>query len=475
MKQSLINKIRTYFSPGIETMVPGDSRKLRLSGKPVRIPITGYPVFRIEMGRQTLHLSPSPSLAGRQEDMPCDFVLYDPERYFSEISYTLRLSPGNTLEIDRNAEFQQHVFSFPRDAFRRHLSIAHTGRSLVFKDTISELGSYVSLTDDTRNSVSLNGRRRAALERLLEIYGGHLEPLPVDSAVETLVEVNKLLENEAGRCKDTLGNPGSLLELPAHITPILVGDLHAQLDNLLTILSQNAFMESLENGTAALIFLGDAVHSEQPGQLEEMDSSLLMMDLIFKLKMRYPGQVFFILGNHDSFQHDVMKRSVPQGMLWDKHVTTKRGEVYKLQLELFYQRSPLLVLSPDFMACHAGPARRKVSRQTLIDARQFPDIVHDMTWSRIRTRAFPGGYTPGDVRHFRKGLEISGDIPFIVGHHPFAEDGTVWLNVGRIKHHHILISARKDQVGVFTRIDGTMVPMTFPVEPLWQWLNCQAR
>jgi len=474
MKRSLLQNIKAYFSPPCETVIPEKSQKLRLSGKAFRIPIKGYPEYSIEMGKQSLYLCPDPDIARHEEGTPYDFILFDPDRYFSGISHYQRLTPGDTLVIDSNIEFQEHVFSYPREAFRRHVSISHTGDTLVFKDLISELGTYLSLIDDTQNNSSVTSRRRTALKRVLDIFGGPLEPLPADKATETLIQVNELLRHESGHHKDSLGNPGCLLELPDHITPIIVGDLHAQLDNLLTVLSENAFMDSLENGSAALILLGDAVHQEQPGRLEEMDSSLLIMDLIFRLKIKYPQQVFFIVGNHDSFQQELMKMGIPQGLLWKRHVIASRGEAYKEQLELFYQQSPLLVLTPDFIACHAGPARRKVSRQFLVDAHQFPDIVHDMTWSRIRTHGFPGGYTSSDVRLFRKGLEVSSEIPFIVGHHPFSRDDTLWLNAGRIHQHHIVISARSDRVGLFTRIDGRMVPQIYPAERLMDWLNRQA-
>ncbi|UCB55917.1 MAG: metallophosphoesterase [Thiotrichales bacterium] len=474
MKSSLLQRIRAYFRPAIETVIPEKSRKLRLSGKAIRIPLKGYPQFRIEMGKQVLHLCPDPAVACQDADAPCDFILFDPDRYFSGISHCQRVSPGNTLAIDSDIEYQDYVFSFPREAFRRQFSVSHAGDALIFKDPISELGTYVSLIDDAPDNLTVTGRRRTALRRIVEIFGGPLQLLSVQKATEALGRVNELLRHETGRHKDSLENPGSLLELPGHITPVLVGDLHARIDNLLRILSENGVMDSLEKGTAALVFLGDAVHSEEPERLEEMDSSLLIMDLIFMLKIRYPEQVFFIVGNHDSFQHEVMKRGIPQGLLWKRHVIAARGEAYKEQLELFYQQSPLLVLSPDFVACHAGPARRKISRQMLVDAHQFPDIVHDLTWGRIRTPAFPGGYSAGDVRQFRKGLEVGNEMPFIVGHHPYTRDDTLWINAGRINQHHIVISARSDRVGIFTRIDGAMVPQVFPAEPLTDWLNRQA-
>ncbi len=426
------------------------------------------------MGKQIVHLCPDPDISGHEEGSPCDFILFDPERYLSGIAHFQRLSPGDTLVIDSNIEYQENVFSSPRDAFRRHVSITHMGDALVIKDPISELGTYLSLIDDTPEFSSITSRRRTALMRVPEIFGGPLETLPAREAIETLIQVNELLRHESGRLKDSLGNPGCLLELPDHMTPILVGDLHARLDNLLKILSENAFLEGLEKGTAALIILGDAVHPEEPGKLEEMDSSLLMMDVIFRLKIRYPEQVFYIVGNHDSFQNELMKQGIPQGLLWKKHVIASRGEAYKEQLELFYQQSPLLVISRDFIACHAGPARRKISRQILVDAHQFPDIVHDMTWSRVRTPAFPGGYTRSDVRQFRKGLQVGSEIPLIVAHYPLTKDDTLWLNAGQIDQYHIVISARTDRVAIFTRIDGRMVPQIYPAEPLLDWLNRQA-
>jgi predicted phosphodiesterase len=472
-KPSIWQNIRGYFQPDQETVHLDHTQRLRLSGKELRIPLDGYPVYKIEMDKLTLILSPDPGITATDNAPPCDFILYDPERYLPGIAHFERLSPGSTLAIDSKVEYQEQVFSSPRDAFRRHFSVSHEGDSLIFSDPISELGTYISLSGDPQEVPDRVLQRRAALKRVREIFGGPLESLSQPEATATLKQVNSLLMNETGHPRDALGNPGGLLELSDNVMPIVVGDLHTQLDNLLTILSENAVLDSLEKGTAALIILGDAVHPEAPGKLDDMESSLLMMDLIFRLKLRFPDNVFYIVGNHDSFLHEIMKQGIPQGLLWDKHVLSTRGEEYKAELELFYQRSPLLVLAKDFIACHAGPPRKKVSRQVMIDAHQFPDIVHDLTWSRVRTSGFPAGYTRGDVRQFRKGLEVDSDTPFIVGHHPCSIDETLWLNVGQIKQHHVVISSRCGCVGLFISIDGKMVPQIYPVEALTTWLNEQ--
>ena len=474
-KQSIWKNIRGYFRPECETIIPAQSQKLRLSGKEIRIPLKGYQAYRIEMGKQVLNLYPDPNVDERARKAQYDFILFDPERYFHGIAHWQRLSPGATLSIDRHIEYQEFVFSSPREAFRRNFSVHHDGDALIFRDPIAELGTYVSLIDDKHDALSVTARRTNALLQVREIFGGPLEPLSPDEAIATLRQVNELLKKEPLRRMDSFGNPGGGLELPVQLTPILVGDLHAQVDNLLKILSENAFMGSLENGTAALIILGDAVHPEEPGKLELMDSSLLMMDLIFKLKLRFPEQVFYIVGNHDSFSHDIMKQGIPQGLHWDKQVTKSRGTEYRTELELFYQQSPLAVISQDFIACHAGPTRKAISIDTLANIRQFPELVHDMTWNRLKTPRFPAGYTRSDVSRFRKGLDAGSEIPFIVGHYPCTREGTLWLDAGKIRQHHVVISARPDRVGLFTRIDGRMVPQIYPAEHLSDWLNNQAR
>jgi hypothetical protein len=258
------------------------------------------------------------------------------------------------------------------------------------------------------------------------------------------------------------------------LTPIIVGDLHAQVDNLLKILSENAFMEGLKRGEAALIFLGDAVHPELPGQYDYMDSSVLIMDLILRLKLRFPRQVFFVIGNHDSFSADVMKAGVAQSLLWEQRLVAMRGAAYRNEMATFYQLSPLLVVSPDFIACHAAPTRSKVNLEMLVEIRRYPALVHEVTWNRGKAPGYPAGYTQGDVKRFRNSLGVKEDKPFIVGHFPRSATETVWLDVGEIRQHHVIYSARPEQVGIFTRIDGEMVAQVYPSEPLQAWLNTRA-
>jgi UDP-2,3-diacylglucosamine pyrophosphatase LpxH len=117
----------------------------------------------------------------------------------------------------------------------------------------------------------------------------------------------------------------------------MVGDLHARVDNLLVLLSQNGFLDGLERGSAALLILGDAVHPNTEGELEDMEGSLSMMDLIFRLKVTFPDRVFYLRGNHDSFSADVAKSGIPQGLLWARALREGRGKAYAAAMGQFYE------------------------------------------------------------------------------------------------------------------------------------------
>ncbi|HOL63809.1 MAG TPA: metallophosphoesterase, partial [Accumulibacter sp.] len=71
----------------------------------------------------------------------------------------------------------------------------------------------------------------------------------------------------------------------------------------------------------------------------------------------------------------------------------------------------------------------------------------------------------------RQCLQVSPETPLIVGHTPINREDTLWLNVDGIANHHVLFSANPDQVGVFTRIGNTMVPLRYPVDALTSIIN----
>ena len=159
------------------------------------------------------------------------------------IGHFARLEPGKTFKVDPDNDNQAPLYSNPRAAFRRNLRVEHRGDRLVLSDRISELGTYVypvDLDGTGSDGQRIVEARRRAVAQMLDLYGGPLEPLPADVAMARLRQVNSTLRDSTFRRRDTEGNPGALLEIPDRLTPIIIGDLHGRLDNLLSAMTENS-------------------------------------------------------------------------------------------------------------------------------------------------------------------------------------------------------------------------------------------
>lgn len=443
---------------------PGSSR--------VRVLFEGAPIgLRMARVGIELHIVPEIPLDASVAQSPPSFLLLDSNRQDSGIAGFLRLTEGETLILGRHDKWQSAIFDYPEAMGIRHLAITHDGDALIFKALLADCEIQLTPLPTMEAAHRTAARRREKLRKIRALYGGPIELLPPEEALATLRAVNALLETEPFRPLDDRGRPGGVLEPPWEPTPIIVGDLHAQVDNLLTLLTQNRFFDALEQGKATLIILGDAVHSEVEGRLEEMESSLLMMDLILKLKLRFPRQLFYIRGNHDSFYDTVFKFGVAQCLQWEAALRERRGEPYLREMERFYRRLPYVVLAEGYAACHAAPVKTRFSREMLVDIHRYPQLVLELTQNRLRQRLNPAGYSKGDVKHFRKTLGLPQETPFLVSHSPLTRDDGLWLNAGGIENHHIVFSANTPWIGVFTRVKDRMIPLRYRREELLPIVN----
>ena len=430
-----------------------------------RIAHDGLPLA-LKLGKKVLYLYPEVPLGVPRKNLRKNWLVTDPATFGSNLCAFARIQVGESVMIGRANRKYRMLFKLPKNVGKRHLSIINRRGDLVLTPLDDQRPVAVArLTDQDRIS-RLEARRHDALIRISRLYGHPMRPLPAPDALSLLEAVNAVMAREPHRPLDRHGNPGGLVELDGRIAPIIVGDLHAQVDNLLKILSENKFLEAIEGESAALIILGDAVHSELPGQMEEMDSSVLILDLILTLKKRFPGQVFYLRGNHDTFNPNLCKNGVCQGSLFKRRLLDLRGPGYVRGMERFFASLPHVVLSPAFVACHAGPPRKPVSRDDLINLVDFPETAKELVRSRIRRTGYLPGYSKADVKRFRKGLGLPKKAAFVVGHTPLDRNGSVWLNAGEIKNHHIIYSGRPDGPTLLVGIRRQMVPLSYPAEPL---------
>ena len=442
------------------------ARPRLLAGK-LRLAEEAVPV-QLDMGGRSLWLRPDHRINGDWQTTR-DWILADREGCAKGLSGFLRIASGDKLRLGRGDAACQRLFKFPRSVMKRQVEIAnHAGRLSISRlDPGGE--TYVSRVEDT--AARLDSRRLASLKAIRGIFGGPIELLPPDQALMTLRKVNGLLREEAYRPRDALGLPGGLLCLPDAATPVIVGDLHANLDNLLKILSENALFDSLCSGEASLVLLGDAVHPQGDTDLAQMDSSLLMLDLILKLKIRFPRNLFYLRGNHESFDQSVGKAGVPQGLLLKSRARKLRGEAYADALAEFFELLPYVARAKHWIACHGGPPRGETTVSDLVNVRSRHRLGQELVWNRVRRPNCPGGYGKRHVSAFRAKLGVDEQTAFVVGHTPLSLEGTLWLDAGNIRNHHIVYSANPDKLAVFVGPGPDLIPLVYAAEALLDLTN----
>ncbi len=428
--------------------------------------------FELLLGDTKLRLQPEIPIGSKKHDTNKDWII-NTERGCSTrtINGFVRIRVGETVVIGGANKEYDELFNFSPSVAKRHVSVTNRKGDLILTPLETEYSTKIVRLDDLDYRERLERGRLTSLRTILRIYGQSITPLPPAKALESIRDVNDILRDESYREKDKKGRPGGLVELPAKLTPVIVGDLHAQVNNLLKILSESCLLDCLRMNTASLIILGDAVHSEIVHEMEKFESSMLIMDLIFQLKRTFPANVFYIRGNHDTFSPEINKNGVPQGTLFEETLLQHRGAEYVHEMNTFYDLLPYIICSDGYIACHAGPPRGTIKKEALINIKTNKNIAKQLITIRMQRPHYPSGYTKGDVKKLRKNLGFPQKTRFIVGHTPMDPFGSFWLHAGTIKNHHIIYSAHIEGPSVFIRSNNRFLPISYPIEPLIDILN----
>ena len=424
--------------------------------------------FALSLGRVALEFHPDLPITGNAADGSLEWIIHAGEDFYQGVPRYIRIRPGETVMLGRTDAIQTSIFEFDGSVAARHAKISNLKGNLIIQPLEPDRSTSIKTID---SPTALWAVRRDNLMRLPNVVGHELTTFNDDDALDIIRDVNALLAAEAHRELDDDGVPGGIIQFPDDKTVLILGDVHTCAENVLSVLAQGGTLAALERGEACLVFLGDLVHCEESDKLEHMDSSVFILDLFCMMKRRFPDGVFYIHGNHESFSPDVGKGGVPQGMLLRKHLKKRRGKNYLAEVESLFGRLAFIVAGNDFAACHGGPVRSKVNRNTLVNIARYPGIQHELVWNRIRQGNRPGGYGKGSVKRFRQILNVSKHAPVIVGHTPQSSKETMWLNVGGIAGHHIIYSARTDRAAAVVTSKGVAIPFEFIPDPALSFLN----
>jgi predicted phosphodiesterase len=285
-------------------------------------------------------------------------------------------------------------------------------------------------------------------------------PLEGVALVERAIQVSGAWP---GRLKDDEGLPGGLIELPENVRPIIIGDLHANLENLIAIIDHETNKADLDAGRASILFIGDSVHDDRTGHMRETAGSIAILDYILRLIVEHPSNVYYIRGNHDTFDHRLRKSGIAQGIEFRNAMSASHGEDFAAAVGRFFEALPIFIIARDFVMTHAGPPRGGLVREELINIKRYPEKYHQLMWNRVNEyhgNPSPKEYGEGDIRLVMSQLGVPADTQFIVGHNPLWNDGNktgIWMNVIGITGHHIIYSGSGSRAPYFTRENGKLI------------------
>ena len=428
--------------------------------------------FELIVGDMHLRFQPEIALGVKKKAAHKNWIINTEQGCSSrKINGFIRIRVGETIIIGQTNNELNELFHFNDSVAKRHLSITNRRGDLILAPLALERETKIVRHDSLDYREQLERGRYHALLEIRRMYGRRIEPLPPEEALQTIKAVNALVLQEAYRPKNASGNPGGLVEISGNTVPVIVGDLHAQVDNFLKILSENCLLDCLRMKTATLIILGDAVHSENIEEMDKFETSMLIMDLIFRLKLRFPDNFFYLRGNHDSFDPEINKNGFLQGALFREMLIDNRGTEYVEEMQIYYERLPYLILSDTFIACHAGAPRNEITKEDLINIADNNKLAGELTNNRLQRTNYPAGYSKRDVKRLRKCLDRPSKTRLIVGHTPLDPFGSFWLHAGAIKNHHIIYSAQIEGPSIFIQTGANFMPISFPVEPLTDLIN----
>lgn len=284
--------------------------------------------------------------------------------------------------------------------------------------------------------------RRIAAEKVLPKEDLLREDL--EAGCEALTE-----EDPTIRPRDRGSRPGGVVDLRPELPLVVVPDIHARVDLLVTVLSSRfpdrgievPLLEAIDAERAQIVMVGDYVHGEARARDrwirafeeytsayrhhaaidEEMHESLSVLRIVAILKHAYPDRVHGLKGNHENIANEGGGGNHPFGKF------VYEGAMVAEYMDRFYQGAaeaayrfekslPLLTVGPRTLVSHAEPAR-PYTREEVIEYRDRPDVVEGLTWTD--NDAAQQGSVQVMLEHYLPHVDVEEAI-HIGGHRPVA-------------------------------------------------------
>lgn len=230
---------------------------------------------------------------------------------------------------------------------------------------------------------------------------------------ELVVKANSVLQNESSdyRPHNTNGFPGGIINLKEDIPTIIVPDLHARIEFLLSVLlfkpfQEKTVLEMLFAGEIQVVCVGDGFHAEsrainrwkkafeeyQTGfkshknMDEEMSESLGLMEIVLEMKSRVPEYFHFLKGNHENVANERKDGNFPfrkfcfEGEMVSFYLRKNFKEMFDDYYN-FEKSLPLFAIGKNFLVSHAEP-ERFLTDDEIINCKLYEEVVLSLTWTQ---------------------------------------------------------------------------------------------
>jgi protein phosphatase len=196
-----------------------------------------------------------------------------------------------------------------------------------------------------------------------------------DSFVKTVENVISLLSGESGK----IGNltiSGRLVKLEPSGEALVIGDLHGDLESLISILQSSGFTRKMTaSKDATVIFLGD--YGDRGARSAEVYYTVM------KLKLAFPEQVVLLSGNHEG-PEDLMASPHDLPMQFQFRFKENWAAVYSKVRELFACLYNAVLVEKRYLLVHGGLSPGINGIQDLANANMThpeKDFLEDLLWN----------------------------------------------------------------------------------------------
>jgi len=177
--------------------------------------------------------------------------------------------------------------------------------------------------------------------------------------IEILEQTLDLLRRENGKTGNQMVS-GRLVKLQPLGEALVIGDLHGDLESLLTILNTSAFLQKMTSRKdTTMIFLGD--YGDRGAHSTEV------YHILMRLKLSFPKQVVILRGNHEG-PEDLMASPHNLPLSFQSRFGENWKTVYSKTRELFACLYNALMVDERYLMVHGGLSPNIESVQDLANA-----------------------------------------------------------------------------------------------------------